>query len=511
MSRRCLLFGLLLLTSCAVKGRAPQSLPRPEWERQAADASALLRKGSYLSLKQAVQAYSRLYAHPEFRKAIATRLAKAALLIAVREKELGISNMSYMDMALEVVSQNRSLAGLTPYAEIAGFLWVQGKGVIGEVDARFATQETEKKLKATQPELREKARADEFSAYMYATLRCLLASPSESGNEIGELAALFPDSPLLKYKKATCPSENGEWLNALLEQDPQFYEAAYHLGMIALSRGDLLQAEGHFSKTREGIPECPQATILLATIAFALEEVEKSLELYEQTLALVPDYRDALLGKAICLSTLNRPEEAIAVCEKIIALGFWLLGESYYWTAWNQHELKDNASAEASIEQAKGRLPTSTEVFTLAGLIAMERKNPAKAEMEFLEAVRYNPANSQALFNLGALYARNGDWADSGLYFEKAGFAFESESRTLQDKIAQVLYSSLAQERKDRLLQKRKSQLDKTLLSRATGFYNAAAGYFNAGQKFKALEMAARSAEHPAFKEKAGELTSGIK
>jgi len=346
---------------------------------------------------------------------------------------------------------------------------------------------------------------------MYATLRCLLSPPSETIEEPAEPAALFPDSLLLKYKKATCPREDEELLSSILVQEPQFYEAAYHLGLLSLSRGDLLQAEGHFLKMYEGIPESAQATILLATIAFAMEEVERSLELYEKTLVIVPNYRDALLGKAICLSTLGRPEEAIAVCQEVIALGFWLLGESYYWIAWNQHELKNNASAEASIEQAKGRLPTSTEVFTLSGLIAMEREDSTKAEKEFLEAIRYNPANSQALFNLGGVYARKEDWSNSGLYFEKAGFAFEDEGRSLQDKITHLLYSKLAQERKDRLSQKWKLRLERALLSKATAFYDAAAGYFNAGQKFKALEMATRSAEHPAFKEKAEELASEIK
>jgi tetratricopeptide (TPR) repeat protein len=335
--------------------------------------------------------------------------------------------------------------------------------------------------------------------------------PSESIEEPKELAALFPDSLLLTYLEATCPGEDEELLSLILAYEPQFYEAAYHLGMLSLSRGNLLQAEGYFLKMHEGIPESAQATILLASIAFALEEVERSLEFYEKTLDILPNYRDALLGKAICLSTLDRPEEAVAACEKIIALGYWLLGESYYWIAWNQHELKADAAAEMNIEQAKGRLPTSSEVFTLSGLIAIEREDLAKAEKEFQEALRYDPSRSDVLFNLGDLAARKEDWPNSGLYFEKAGFAFENEGEVLREKILEVEKSTLAPQRKKSLISKRRSRLEKMLLSRATSFYNAAAGYFNAGQKFKALEMATRSAEHPAFKEKAEELVSGIK
>jgi tetratricopeptide (TPR) repeat protein len=281
--------------------------------------------------------------------------------------------------------------------------------------------------------------------------------------------------------------------------------------MLSLGRGKLLEAEEYFLKTHEGIPESAQAALLLATIAFAMDEVERSLEFYDKTLAIVPDYRDALLGKAICLSTLGRPGEAIAACETIIFLGHWLLGEAHYWLAWNKHELKDEAAAEANIEQAKGRLPTSTEVFTLSGLIAANRGDLAKAERDFLEALKYNAANSQALFNLGALHARKENWADSGLYFEKAAFAFANEAQAIQAKITEALYSNLAPERKERFLSRKKALLDKALLSRATGFYNAAAGFHNAGQKYKALEMAARAAEHAAFKQKAEELAAGIK
>ena len=261
----------------------------------------------------------------------------------------------------------------------------------------------------------------------------------------------------------------------------------------------------------EGIPESAQATILLASIAVALEEVERGLKYYEKTLDILPDYRDALLGKAICLSTLGRPEEAISVCEHIIALGYWLLGESYYWMAWNQHELKDYAAADMNIEQAKGRLPTSAEVFTLSGLVALDREDLAKAEKEFREALRYDPSSSDVLYNLGDLSSRKEDWPGSGLYFEKAGFAFENEGEALRRKILEAEKSTLAPQRKESLISKRRARLERALLSRATSFYNAAAGYFNAGQNYKALEMATRSAEHPAFKQKAEELASGIK
>jgi hypothetical protein len=45
----------------------------------------------------------------------------------------------------------------------------------------------------------------------------------------------------------------------------------------------------------------------------------------------------------------------------------------------------------------------------------------------------------------------------------------------------------------------------------ATAFYDAGAGYFNCGQRKKALELALRASEHPAFKQRADELASQIR
>jgi hypothetical protein len=86
----------------------------------------------------------------------------------------------------------------------------------------------------------------------------------------------------------------------------------------------------------------------------------------------------------------------------------------------------------------------------------------------------------------------------------------EDES-SLQKKMAEIEQSAMAPARRERLLRIKLTQVEKVRLTKATAFYNAAAGYYNTGEKFKALEMAARAAEHPALKQKAEELMSGIK
>jgi tetratricopeptide (TPR) repeat protein len=510
------LIALILLTSCVGSETARLVPPDPEITRKIAEADVLSRKGCYVALRQAVQLYTGLYARPDSREAVARKLAAAALLLAVREKELGMSNKSYMDTALQVIKENRSLSDLTAYAEIVGLFWVQGKGVMADIDERFPWKETEDKLGKAEADLLLRARSDEFAAYMYAVMKCYFTpvfgvSAVDKKDEVEQLSELFPDSALLLYKRAICPEEKPDLLESLLAAQPEFFEAYYFLGNEALKRGNLLGAEELLLKAYEPIPESPQTTILLASIYLATEELERSLDFFERTLALNPEYRDALLGKAICLSYLGKPEEAIAICRRIIELGHWLIGESYYWTAWNQHELGDNLAAAESIEQSKSRLPTSGEVFTLSGTIALERGELVKAEKDLKEALQYNPANGEARLQLGSLYAQKKDWPNSADHFEKAGFIYLDAAAELEAKMADVEKSKLAADRKSLLLRRKARQLEKAALTKATAFYNAAAAYTNCGQKRKALELAARSAEHPAFKEKAGELASGIK
>jgi tetratricopeptide (TPR) repeat protein len=517
MVKKIALFAFLaLLISCAGPGRLETGLLPAEVEAGLARADGLYSRANFVALKQACDIYAGYYGQPRYRRAVAGRLFRTCLLLSVREKEIGISNTSYLDRALALIKDNRSLSRDSVYADIAGFFWVQGKGVMKDIDTRFAWRATEDSLRKAEADLRFRSAQDPFSAYMYAGLRCAFApalgvSLFQDEGDLARLLSLFPDSPLVKYKRAICPKENPVVLKELVAVDPEFYEADYFLGNEALSRGNLLEAEEFFLRSLAGIPESPQAAISLASIALATEEFERSLDYYEQTLALAPQYRDALLGKAIALSYLGRSSEAIAVCQELISLGYWLLGEGYYWLAWNQHELNDSAAAAVSIEEAKGRLPTSSEVFTLSGTIALEVGDIAKAEKDLREALRYDRANAKALMLLGDVLSRKREWADSAGCFEKAGYLCDDEEAGLAAKIADIQKSKLAQARKNALLRRKMHQLENARLAKGSAFFNAGAEYSNCGQKQRAVEMATRAAEHPSFKQKAEDLISRIK
>ncbi|MDH4198633.1 MAG: hypothetical protein OEW05_14555, partial [Candidatus Aminicenantes bacterium] len=104
---------------------------------------------------------------------------------------------------------------------------------------------------------------------------------------------------------------------------------------------------------------------------------------------------------------------------------------------------------------------------------------------------------------LGKIYAQKAVWMDSAMNFMFAGYGFEFEEKKIQTKIGQVEESTMPEERKARLLARKKFQLEKNRLTKATAYFNAAAGYYNAGVPDKALTWVRNAAAHPYFAEKA--------
>ena len=436
---------------------------------------------------------------------------KASILLAARERDLGFITPVYLNQATQLVDAEPGLAGFRPYVEVVGLLPPRTKGVIRDIDTTFAWVVTREKMAGNEAQLRQQSMSDEFAAYLLLGLNCSAGRFSEKWQDPTSYLKTFPDSLLVRYRVAICGEEDGDLLRDILAREPEFVEAHFHLGELALREGRILSAERELLEAYAAIPESPQVRILLASIYLATEELDRSLEYYLKTLEVLPEYRDALLGQAICLSYMKRYDEAIVVLDRILALGYWLLGESYYWLAWNKHELKRDAEALRDIDEAKGRLPTTSEVFSLAGTIGLERDELARAERDFQEALRFNPANTEALFGLGDLAARRADWPAAALLFQKAAAALEANAALFAAKIKEIEGSAMTAERKARLIARKKAQLASVEAAAASAHYETAASSFNAGKMDEAAASAERAASHPATREKAAELLRRIR
>ena len=503
--------GLTLFLAACAPPRKVVTVEITEETIRVQDAASIVRKGHYLAFKRAVGLYAGLYARPTLRPRIASSYLEACLLLALREKEIGIDNPATIASAERLIRENPILAGLTAYVTLVSAIPPRTRGVMRDIDTSRWNKAGADALKAAEGTVRKNAAADEFSAAVLDAWSCSFGRYSEKWRDPAEDLKVFPASLLVKYEVAICGEGRPDLLAGILAQEPGFVEAHFHLGEVALKEGRLLNAETHLLKAYEAIPESPQTRILLAGIYFATEEFDQSLHFYDLTLEASPEYRDALLGKAICLSYLGRHEESMVVLDRMLELGYWLLGEAHYWLAWNLHELKRDPEALQHADEAKGRLPTNSEVFGLAGTIALDMGGLDKAETNFQESLKYDPVNFESLFGLGTVAGRKERWEESAAYYEKAGLAGESAQSALRAKIEEIKGSALSEERKARLIRRREAQLERLRLSSATAYYDAAAAFLNAGLKDRAAVAAGKAASHPALKQKAEELLRSVK
>lgn len=522
MNNKCLIAPLaaLLLVACAARAvvspppaveTPPPVAPPFDVEGKIAEAEALFNRGGYVHLRGAFSLYQEIEKFAPDRRPFAAGYAMTALLLAVRAKEMGVRNDAYLQKGRELVGRDEALAALAPAVEIVDLMAVKTLGVWDDSPARDAgTQKKVEDLELAGTDLAARLAAGPFFAYLHAVVQEMSSQNEEAKADLDEALKMFPESLLLMFKRATLAAEpDPPLLEAVAEKDPEFFEAFLGQGQLALAGGSLITAEKHFLRVREGVPESPLIGILLASVNFGTEEYDRSLVFYEETLNVAPAYKEALLGKAICLSCLGRSTEAIPILEDLLARGPALQGECLFWLAANFHELGDDVRAAAEVEKAKDALRVA-RVFTLAGTIAFERGLLDAAETDFKTAVGFDSGEPEAFFGLGKIYGQRRAWMDSALNFMFAGYGFEYEEKDILKKIGLVEESPMGEERKARLLARKKFQMEKTRLTKATAYFNAAAGYYNAGIPDKALTWVRNAAAHPYFEQKAKDFITLI-
>jgi tetratricopeptide (TPR) repeat protein len=487
-----------------------------EYNKYLQQADKLYERGCYICLKKAFEKYEHALSFPVFQKKNSEKLFKTAILLGLRERELGILKETYFPKAEDMIAVSPSLEDFSVLLKIASTIPRKTVGVVGdfvETGDRVivSIDDVRSDLDNWTRFLKQKSEIEDIYAYLKIGYFSSFSYLIKEELDFQSIEQAFPDSRLIRYKLALLPGANPINLEKLAQDDPQFYEAFFFLGREALKRRMLVTAEKNFLKAYQKIPESSSLVISLASIYFAFEELAKSLEFYEKTLEMAPAHRDALLGKAMCLSYLGRHKEAIDICNNIISLGKYYLGESHYWLAWNLNELENWENAWENVEASKQYLIGHGEVFFLAGLIAFNQKRLDEAEKNLLEANKQDDSNGDPPYYLGKIKNIQQDWLNAGAYFEQASRRYEIKEGMIQEKINAIKDSAFSEERKKKHIARKTSLLRNIQLTKATSWYNAAAGFYNAGFPKKASQLAEKAASHNALKEKAEELLQLMK
>jgi len=509
---------LVATAACAsaIKPTDKPAAPSIDWEARLAEADALAHRGHYTALQEALRIYGEALAVPGERAAVAERTLRAAMTLELRRKDLGILTEGPGPEVEALVAADPDLARYKPWLELIAGLPNKIKGVPGidQTGGRTLDEQLDwiaGRIPDIDRGLEGPARTDDLAAALRLTLRREFFFKFQDKLDRAALRDLHAGSPLVAFQAAVCPAFEAGELGVLLLNDAGFAEVHYYLGEEALLAGMLLTAERHYLAAYEKIPASLSVLISLAKVAFQMEETETCLDWNEKALAILPTYRDALLGKGLALGYLGRSDEALGVLGRLLELGTYYMGEGHYWTAWNLSEVGRLEEARRSIDSARVFLVGVSDVAGLSGVIAYRQGRLDDAEKDLREALDLDPAASDAAYHLGRLYADRKDWLNSAIYFAGAALSYEDKEKGLEKKIAEIESSEMAPERRTRLVARKRGQIVSTQLTKATCQYNGAAGYHNAGHPERALDLARQAAAHPAFADKAAELIKIIR
>jgi tetratricopeptide (TPR) repeat protein len=367
-----------------------------------------------------------------------SRTFETALLLAARSKELGLPYAEWLQHARAVQPPG---ADWNDYLAIVQALRIDPladdrDAVLVETIKNRAAAET---VAAWRTDLAAGAGSSLFRAYLELSLICQYVVEDRNVT-IAATVQRFHDVPLIEYRAGACNAQQAPHLAAVREAVPEFADVDFALGRYALDiprQPDQDEALRRFTAARAAFPASPAIVASLGALRRDREEWTEALDAYDAALALVPTHRDALLGRAVTLSHLERHEDAIAAATRIIDLGSWFTGEAYYWRAWNEYHLARIEDARTDTDRAKG-LMHNASVLVLSGTIEWHEHRLDEAEAELQDALTLDAGQCEAAFLLGSVRAERRQWASGALAFELAQRCYDLSVTLRRETIARI-------------------------------------------------------------------------
>jgi tetratricopeptide (TPR) repeat protein len=515
MRRLVIILAIGGLAACATAPAKPAaSSPVVGAAESFAAADALVRAGCFDCLLAAYHAYDGLRTVPSMASAATTGAARAALLLAIRERELGTEDSGYLARATALAAESPAPpASLAPLLEVADALpsRVTGGGRQVTDDRELARmQRGYRHRDAWLAQLRPRANDDAADAYVWVALNC--AYPASTRDAIDEWLAVVPDwrdTPLLAFKRGTCGTFDGAALDRLLTREPRFVELNYFLGLRAMIAGRLDDADARLERAYTWQPRWPAVTNALGSVAMTAEAFERSAQFFDRTLAIVPRHPEGLLGKVRALTYLGRHEEALAAADQLLALEHWYVGDARYWRALNEAQLGRNDEAWVDVEAA-AKLLINAEVPKLAGIIAYRLHHLEIAQAKFEESADRNPSDCETSFYLGIVLSDERLWPRSADVLINAAACLQAAQAQLAQEIATIRASADPPARQARQIAKREGQIADARRLQATSWFNTAIAYFNLDRKVEARQFAEKVAADDQFGERARDLLARL-
>lgn len=280
----------LALVLCACTACAPHTPPpvaaRPDVghaEQVRLDAAdALFRAGCLDCLRDAFNAYESVRAAsitpaPQVVHA-ATGAVRTALLIELRERELGTSDDGYLQRARDLLVTQADLDPVfqTLIAIVDTMQWRFLR--VGGASFDLAGLQRLRTVQTNRAEwldlLQRRADEDELSASLWVAFSCANSPPAARQPTV--LAAVLPslhDAPGVRYEVGICGPIDDTNLTELLRREPRFKEVEFWLGVRDLAQPHLDEGQAHLTTAFDWHPQWPSAALTLADASMTAEDL----------------------------------------------------------------------------------------------------------------------------------------------------------------------------------------------------------------------------------------------
>ncbi len=508
MTRRVAIVVLLALTSaCAARQATTSSVA------DLARADQLAAGGCYRCLQGALAIYERQIGTTRRpAPALVQRALETAALAALREKELGIPSAATVARVRALALQTSALPGhLSPdvLLELIDLAPAEASGMDPDDAAARNTRERRERLVALRPSLASIPTPTIVETYLALSLDC---DNRDARTRIAEGPAFTTDNVLLRYKLAVCVGRARTELAPIRAADPRWTDTTFFEARAAVTpKGpDLRAAIGFLTVAQNAFPESPAVIVALAHAQRGYGDLEPALATYDRVIKMVPGQREALLGRTITLAYLERHPESVETATRMVDLGTWLLGDAYYWRARGRYILKALEAAWDDAEHAV-KLSPNTNVFTLAGVIAHDRRELDVAKDRFQRARQADNSNCTAHFYYATVVATQNSWSEATPIFSQAMSCFTATAGEARRTIDELRANSDDPVFTARLIADQERTLKEAELKAAQSAYNAAQGLLRAGNTPEARTHLQLALDHPDIHDQAAALQKLIK
>jgi tetratricopeptide (TPR) repeat protein len=418
---------VVIAAGCAPK-RAPvvQAMPAPP---RVEDLAALIEQGCYRCLERA-------YEQAQARGARAHAFEAAALLV-LRSKELGLPFAEWRARAQAAAPDAEgyrlylTVADAIPFDRFSEERYTQFD--LGFRNARSS-------LPDWRDALRSGPASEVFRAYLDLAIVCSFGRIGENTESYaGELDPVARTA-LYQYGMGICDAAKAPRLTAMRAANPDFVDADYALGRFAIedpAGGEQESGLRRLQSAAAAFPGSPAIAVWIGNTHRSWEEWPAALESYDRALALSANHPDALIGRTVVLSQLGRAQEAIGTATKVIENGQWMVGEAYYWRAWNQLRLGNLQLARDDADRARTQM-ANARVYVLSGVIEWRMRRLETAERDFQQAVTIDFGECEGAFDLGIVRDELRRPEESLAAFRQAGQCNDLSIKLRREAIAKI-------------------------------------------------------------------------